>query len=120
MIKPTVGRMIWYIPHPKDNMEQHGDDPLAAIIVAVHNDQRINIVVWGAFGNQRFLSRALLWQEEQGDRPKHGYACWMPYQIGQAAKTEQLQSALNKGSEERVLPADPRKTKETPAVGTGG
>jgi len=87
MIKPTVGRIVWYNPAPKDNLELLVDDkgksvgqPLAAMVLAVHNDTRVNLMVYSAYGQSRFMSRVELWQGDN-ERPKgHGYAEWMPYQ----------------------------------------
>jgi len=93
VIIPTVGRVVWYNPVPKDNLEQladeHGkrkEEPLVGIVLAVHSVTRVNLLVISAYGQTRFLSRVELWQ---GDNPRptgHGYAEWMPYQIGQARK----------------------------------
>jgi hypothetical protein len=104
MIKPTVGRTILYNPCPKDNLEQLADekglrknDPLMGFIIAVHNDTRVNLLVISAYGQTRFLSRVELWQGE-GERPNiksHGYAEWMPFQIGQSKKTEELEKQLH-------------------------
>src|SRR6476620_9768805 len=98
MIKPTVGRVVWYNPVPKDNLEQladeHGkrkEEPLVGIVLAVHSDTRVNLLVISAYGQTRFLSRVELWQGE-GERPTgHGYAEWMPFQRGQQMKTEELE-----------------------------
>jgi hypothetical protein len=97
MIKPTPGRIVWYRPHHKENLEvlmdergKRKDDPLAAIVLAVHSDTRVNLLVISAYGQTRFITRAELWQGE-GERPTgHGYAEWMPFQLGQA-KQQQIQ-----------------------------
>ena len=103
MIKPTVGRVVWYNPHAKDNLEVLVDDkgkpkgdPLVALVLAVHNDTRVNLMVFSAYGQSRFLSRVELWQGDN-ERPKgHGYAEWMPFQRGQQMKTEELERNLRK------------------------
>jgi hypothetical protein len=88
MIKPTVGRSLLYNPKPQDNLEQIDDQPLLAFLIAVLKEKegdkeagnsRVNLFVISASGQTRYLPRVLLWQGE-GDRPKGGYAEWMPYQ----------------------------------------
>lgn len=92
MIKPTVGRVVWYWPHgknPDDNLTQ----PCAAIIAHVWNDRCINIVWFNANGSPSAQTSVTLMQE--GDlRPMHPHAEWMPYQKGQAAATEALQKQI--------------------------
>lgn len=91
MIKPTVGRVVWY--HP--TVDDHGakplaGQPLAAIIAAVWSDACINISYFDANGVARSKTSVLLVQEDQ-PCPEAGYAEWMPFQKGQAAKTEAVQ-----------------------------
>lgn len=127
MIKPTVGRIVWYNPIPKDNLEllmpekEHGvekanhprEQPLAAIVVAVHSDTRINILAFSAYGQTRFFPRVELYQGE-GDRPKgHGYCEWMPFQIGQSKKTEELEKQLHQ-TQASGPPAPRDKNRESP------
>jgi hypothetical protein len=89
MITPTVGRLVWYYPSNRENLEvlMNSDgsmkkDPLVAVVLAVHSDTQVNILVFSAYGQSRFVSKAQLWQGE-GEAPstkERGYACWMPYQ----------------------------------------
>jgi hypothetical protein len=101
MIKPTNGRIVWYNPKPQDNLEQNErNDPLAAIVIDVLKEKedsgnsRVSLFVFGASGQTRYMSRVMLWQGET-EKPKGGYAEWMPYQLGQSAKTEQLEKQLH-------------------------
>ena len=86
MISPTIGRVVWYWP----TAEQTGQ-PWAALVTYVHSDRMINVGGWDANGNPvRATSIALL---QDDDEPKGPHCQWMPYQKGQAAKTEALEKA---------------------------
>jgi hypothetical protein len=105
MIKPTVGRVVWYWPvKNKDEdgrtiyeMPHDGVQPLAAMIACVYTDTMVNLVVFDANGNSYSRCSVDLIQDGQ-PKPGDGYCEWMPYQKGQAAKTEQLQAQVNSGS----------------------
>ena len=101
MIKPTVGRIVLYTPQPIDGLAQNGDQPLAAIVTAVWSDTCVNLTVFDANGIPANRTSVLLLQddaarpvrldEETGEEVETGYFCeWMPYQVGQAAKTDDL------------------------------
>ena len=94
MIQPTVGRIVYYhppfVPDSKANEVTH-----AAIIVQVHSDEYITLAVFNEAGSSYPALSVQLYQGE-GVRPTGAYAEWMPYQIGQAAKTQQLQDAISK------------------------
>ena len=87
MIIPTVGRVVWY----KSDWEA---EPLAAIITKVWNDTMVNLVIFDANGNTTGKTSVRLIQDANNENPSYGYAEWMPYQMGQAAKTEELEKAL--------------------------
>lgn len=90
MTKPTVGRKIWFW-HSAPTSES-GEQPEDATIVYVHDDRRVNLRVTDMMGNSRGEQNVTLVQE--GDpKPDGNYCEWMPYQKGQAAKTEQLEKA---------------------------
>jgi hypothetical protein len=88
MIKPTIGRRVWYWPHI--NAATGGfvysdvSQPLDAGIAYVHSDRLINISV--ADQNGVMHSRTSVPLVQEGDkRPDGGGFCeWMPYQVGQA------------------------------------
>ena len=92
MIKPTVGRVVWFYPAGSANKEQ----PLAAIIAHVWSDTCVNLAVFDANGISSNQTSVFLWPGE-GEAPTSLFAEWMPYQKEQAAKTEQLESQLIKG-----------------------
>lgn len=88
MIKPTVGRVVWYRPSPGENIVGNdGSQPLAAIITHVWSDTCINLAVFDANGIATNRTSVYLLQPET-ERPASQFAEWMPYQLGQAARTE--------------------------------
>lgn len=87
MIKPSVGRVVWY--HPKT------DEKTAAIVACVHNDTCVNLMVIDQAGNTQGRISVILWQGE-GTHPPLPFCEWMPYQKGQAAKAEALEAELKK------------------------
>lgn len=104
IIKPTVGRKVWYRPSEGDQlgptpMAVTGNQPLDATIIAVWGDRMVNLLVTDAVGRQfPVLSVTLL----QGDdkphinrdgKPAGRYAEWMPYQ---KAQTEVVKPATQK------------------------
>lgn len=94
MIQPTVGRVVWY--HPDRNSTESGfaaGSPLAAIIAHVWSDTCVNLAVFDANGKSHNRTSVFLYQGDT-DRPSSSYAEWMPYQKGQAAKTEALEAKL--------------------------
>lgn len=91
MIKPTVGRVVWYRPSEEDlvSMTTFHDvpaQPLAAIVAYVWNDRLVNLTVSDHNGATQQRTSVPLVQE--GDTPFAGgrYCEWMPYQVGQAKK----------------------------------
>ena len=88
MIKPTVGRIVHYWSARADLGQ-----PNAAMIVYVHNDTCVNLAVFDANGNHSGATSVWLHQEGN-ERPSGQFAEWMPYQKGQAAKTDELEKAL--------------------------
>lgn len=85
MIKPTIGRVMWYWPQKSSR----GEQPLCALVCFVHGDDMVNLAVFEPDGGHRATTSVPVVQEGSrytaGDSP---YCEWMPYQLGQAAKTE--------------------------------
>lgn len=95
MIQPTIGRVVWYRP-PQDAPLYDRSQPWAAIVTYVHSDRMVNLVVFDQNGMGKSKTSVTLVQN--GDAPPTGggsYAEWMPYQKGQAAKTEAAEMALH-------------------------
>ena len=91
VIAPTPGRIVWYWPSTNDGLSALAGQPLAAIVAAAHDDRHVNLSVIDAHGNHHGRTNVFLSQPDQ-ERPTsrdYGFAEWMPYQKGQAAKTEQ-------------------------------
>lgn len=94
MIKPTVGRVVWFY----DKLAKVGDER-AAIIACVHGDRCVSLTVFERDGTTRAETSVLLLQPRESiPYGSEDYCCWMPYQIGQAAKTEQLEKELSSKS----------------------
>lgn len=89
MITPTIGRIVWFWNVHPLRLEQ----PEAAIIAYVHSDTCVNLGVFRDNGNCTGFGSVTLWHGE-GEPPAGAYCEWMPYQKGQAAKTEALEVKL--------------------------
>ncbi len=91
MIKPTIGRVVWFYS-TKDS------EPMAAIITKVWNDECVNLAVFDPCGILFGKTSVTLIQEYMMTfKPEYDYAEWMPYQKGQAAKTEELEKKIQEG-----------------------
>lgn len=95
MIAPTVGRIVWYRPVAGEVLPGPGEQPLAAIVTHVLGPERINLTVFDVNGFAHGRKAVLLIQGDTVAPPGAGYAEWMPYQKGQAAKTEALQEKVD-------------------------
>lgn len=101
MIKPTVGRKVWYRPSRSDvsgsfpmniagSLDAGNAQPLDATVIAVWSDRMVNLLVTDAVGRQfPVLSCTLLQGDDEplkdaDGKPIGRYAEWMPYQHGQA------------------------------------
>ena len=79
MIKPTIGRVVWFWPPSLEHVAQ----PQPALIAWVHSDSCVNLAVFDANGVAYYQTSVFLWQGE-GERPDGSFCEWMPYQIGKA------------------------------------
>lgn len=96
MIKPTVGRIVWFTRRrDMTGMDEQPYDgarstPFAAIVVYVHDDRTINLIAFDHDGYSHPARHVpLLQDDDKPPRDGNNYASWMPYQVGQAAKHEQ-------------------------------
>lgn len=93
MIKPTIGRQVWFwggIPQELQQAE-------AATIAYVHGDRLVNLQVIDHNGIARSETSVSLVQAEDSEKPTGFFCEWMPFQKGQAVRTEQLERAIDAG-----------------------
>lgn len=106
MITPSNGRVVWYTPARSfgnaENMSDHAVaqhdklKPLAAMVVHVWGDRMVNLVVFDSNGSVIPRTSVVLLQDDD-PKPEGGRFCsWMPYQLGQAAKTEALEAKIKR------------------------
>lgn len=91
MIKPSIGRKVWYWPGPNLHSASgsiHVRDrqqALDATVVYVHHDRCVNLHVIDHDGFIHTVHSAQLLQpEDPAPNPADPYAAWMPFQVGQA------------------------------------
>lgn len=89
IIKPTVGRVVWYWREPPTKPDQQ---PEAATVAYVHSDSLVNLQVIDHNGVACSATSVPLRQDGEGV-PNCSFCEWMPYQKGQAAKAEELEKA---------------------------
>lgn len=87
MIKPTVGRNVWFTPGKAADKRHDKTQPQAAIVSYVHSDRSVNLTVFehsGAASMAGYVNVPLL---QDDDPPREGgyYAQWVPYQKAVAA-----------------------------------
>lgn len=101
MIKPTVGRVVWFAPavlgSPHVQYTSVPPKPLCASVAYVWNDRMVNLSVVGHDGVTKPETSVMLLQDDDRKPEEGRFAFWMPYQQGQAAKTEAAESRLAAG-----------------------
>lgn len=90
IIKPTLGRVIWY--NPMGSLLVSSNGYLTALICDVNADETVNLAVFDTKGNLHQRQNVPILDENQISSDH--YARWMPYQVGQAAKAESLQAQV--------------------------
>ena len=86
MIVPSIGRKVWYRPSHNDKqlgMQAYDDKPFDADVCYVWSDTEVNLVVTDHHGAQYRRTRVPINVPDVLPR-----ADWMPFQLGQAKKTE--------------------------------
>ncbi|MBY0237659.1 MAG: hypothetical protein K2W93_21950 [Burkholderiaceae bacterium] len=108
VIKPTVGRKLWYRPCAHEltglgAMTASPGQPLDATVVAVWGDRCVNVQVLDVQG--KAYTKMSVTLKQAGDQMPAdkdgnevgGYVEWMPYQQGQAAKAEAVDEGATTG-----------------------
>ena len=79
MIKPTVGRIVLYVPASYDSLAYDAGDKLPAIITKVWSDRCVNLAVFDADGKHVAKTSVGLAQPEDATPSGGGFCEWMPY-----------------------------------------
>lgn len=88
MIEPTVGRIVWF----EDGVRK----TQAAIITYVWSNTMVNLTVFDPNGIPfSKTSVTLVPNNEPSAAFSYPYCQWMPYQKGQAAKAEALETKMS-------------------------
>lgn len=95
MIEPTVGRVVWYHDAPSDPFFGKHGDTRAAVIAAVLDVNHVNLTVFAPDGST-YARRNVYLNQDDANGQAYPFAEWMPYQKGQAAKTESLLEQIGK------------------------
>lgn len=90
MIKPTIGRVVLV----RNRSGKIGVQDEAALVTYVHGDTCINVGGFDANGNHFAATSVPLHHGDDADAPAWLHAAWMPFQKGQAAKTEALEKQV--------------------------
>lgn len=85
IIKPTVGRVVWFWEKKPEN---EFDQPQAAMVAHVWGDNCVNLAIFDPNGVPVAKPPTSIRLIQEGDEfPAAGHYCsWMPYQQGQAKK----------------------------------
>lgn len=93
MIKPTIGRKVWFYAGTAVlpgvwTIHNSGDEtqPMDATVVYVHGDRMVNLAVLDHAGEPHAVRSVHLVQPGDEAVPNGMRAEWMPYQVGQAKK----------------------------------
>ena len=90
-IPPTVGRKVWYRPDGPEG------PILDATVCFVHSDSCVNLGVRDHNGVDLGGKTSVTLVQEGETPPAWPYCEWMPYQKGQAAKTEAAETKVGAG-----------------------
>jgi len=98
-MKPSVGRRVWYWPHPSERNYDPLDDvsdgsdlqPFDAGIARVNKDGTINVSIVSDSGYPMTPRQGVMLRETP-DQAVAGECSWMPYQVGQAKANTQSPS----------------------------
>lgn len=93
MIKPTIGRRVWFWPSKKQLSEGvfHVEDPMQACdagVVFVVDDRKVHLFVTDHWGRTGFVKNVQLVQDNDAYALDDARAVWMPYQVSSAAEAK--------------------------------
>ena len=100
MIKPTIGRKVWFHPGPGDSLYDPADavtylgQPFDATVVYVWNDRLVNLTVASHNGDTYGRSSVILVQPGEAPPTGKSWCEWMPYQVGQSQAVKQAQAEV--------------------------
>jgi len=84
IIKPTIGRKVWYWPTAAEKSWSH-DQPFDATIVHVTGERTVNLLVHNELGYPvPAKENVVLVQPDMKREPVPGECSWMPFQTDQA------------------------------------
>ncbi len=106
-IEPTTGRVVLFLPAVDDGRHEDGL-PFAALLAGVNADSTINLMVAARDGSPYGVQNIVLVQDGDDFDLTKAHAFWMPYQKGQAAKTEALQASTTIGTAVDLAPVHER------------
>ena len=79
IIKPTIGRKVWFFETP-------GWAEQDATIIDVHGDRMVSLYVINR-GGTAYTKHSVTLVQEGDDLPVGQHCTWMPFQMGQASKS---------------------------------
>lgn len=90
MIKPTIGRRVWYwhskkvVISPMVSFDHH--QAFDAGVIFVHSDNLVNLMVTDHAGHMYPCPFVRLLQDDEEPEGDEAYAQWMPYQRAAAGE----------------------------------
>lgn len=97
MIKPTIGRRVWYWPSPEDiingMVQLDENQALDAGVIFVHGDDDVNLMVTDHRGVLWPRQHVYLSQPLAPVDGEAGHAEWMPYQVGRTPSDSAVTNA---------------------------
>lgn len=103
VIKPTNGRIVWFTPGGDFTGSWHDiQQPLPAMVCHVWGDRMVNLLVTDSNGIMWPVTSVDLVQPGDPKVYQARYCEWMPFQKGQAAKTEAAAGMIERVREQLV------------------
>lgn len=115
VIAPTVGRIVWFHKGTGQDalIEIDSRQPMAAIITYVHHDRLINVTVFNHEGVCYPLTSVQLLQDGEIGALDAFYCEWMPFQKGQAMRTQELEQRAQAIHDKLDGPAAPSEAQQS-------